>query len=775
GAGPASPTPTVIDTGITGSDRPWALTIRDDLIYLGVTDTATMSTGARVISRAVSGGAWTTALTVPLNYSRGIVWAADPPGNPVTTGQVAAQWHAWEDNPSTIWNNANSLATFFRAWAQPILSGLSFDDGGNLVMGFTDRFNYQTGVAAMYPGGTGVGDAYNRSNVTGAPVGEVLYAGRSSAGTLVLESGGTGATGGNVTATSAGNSTVVLAPSYGTAAQNRAGTVPAPGQTARQNIQHGGREFFEDSVMWDGQGSPPENTSEGVVHDETVLGAVAIVPGTSQLTATSFDPALRYNNAGNRFMSLSDGHSIDGFDQYTGGNPHFGKAGGLGGVSYLLAEAPVEIGNRVWYDADLDGIQDPDEAAINGAPVELWTADGSGDPVTQLATTTTATITGQAGTYFFRTVDASTGGTTGFVKGADYVVVFPKPASGSPTLVWPTTTPDGFAGLTWAQLTRTSPNAGSNDLTDSDPAVATGRVVVAVGETGENDHSIDAGWYGVSTFRIQKTVVGTPPAGATFSIEVASATNFRSENQLGAGGPSTTPIVDTLTYTLTAGGLETSVEEIPYGYTLTFSEPGMPAAAVSFSPNTGVGDDTGSLLIAPTGTAGGQLLTVTNSYTSIEVTKALSSAVTLPPDTTFPIEYTVEGGPIETAEVAVGPSGIVTIGGVPWGAEIEIREPLEGPFSWGGWIWRTGTWTLGATELIADGDGWVTVTGGSTTDPLELTITNHPIDAPALPFTGGVASDAFLIAGGSGVLIALALGTWHLTKRPPRRVALHRL
>ena len=53
-------------------------------------------------------------------------------------------------------------------------------------------------------------------------------------------------------------------------------------------------------------------------------------------------------------------------------------------MSFLLAEAPVEIGNRVWYDADLDGIQDPDEAAINGAPVQLWTVDGSGNPVTQL-------------------------------------------------------------------------------------------------------------------------------------------------------------------------------------------------------------------------------------------------------------------------------------------------------------------------------------------------------------------------------------------------------
>ena len=166
GAGPASPTPTVISTGLSGNDRPWAITVRDDRLYLGVTNTVTLSTGSRVISRAISGGSWTTDLTVPLNYSRGISWAADPPGNPVTTGQAAAQWHAWEDNPNTIWNNANSTVTYFRAWAQPVLSGLSFDDGGNLALGFLDRFSIQTGAAALFPGGSGSGNAYNRSNVT---------------------------------------------------------------------------------------------------------------------------------------------------------------------------------------------------------------------------------------------------------------------------------------------------------------------------------------------------------------------------------------------------------------------------------------------------------------------------------------------------------------------------------------------------------------------------------------------------------------------------------
>ena len=57
--------------------------------------------------------------------------------------------------------------------------------------------------------------------------------------------------------------------------------------------------------------------------------------------------------------------------------------------SHCSASAsPVEIGNRVWLDADLNGRQDPDEPAINGAPVQLWTADAAGAPECLIGTTT---------------------------------------------------------------------------------------------------------------------------------------------------------------------------------------------------------------------------------------------------------------------------------------------------------------------------------------------------------------------------------------------------
>jgi len=767
------------DVTLSSTHRLWAVTVWNDTIYVGVTHTRDSPMLARVISRPVSGGNWALTLKVPLNYSRGIAWAYDRPENPDTAGQPNTTWQRWENSTGDqrldeLWTSATvpGQAFGFRAWAQPILSGLTFDAGGNLVLGFADRFSLQIGTDALWPDWEPTGTRSAYKGVTVIPVGDTLYAGRTAAGTLAIENLGTAASGGTLTATSPGLSVQSRAKSYGPEG-------PAAGQTARQDVQHGGREFFEDSVRWDGRGGI--DPTEGVVHDETTLGAVTVLPGAGQVIATSFDAALNYNNGGVRFMSLLDGHSVDGFDHYVGAGASFGKGGGIGGVSMLLADAPVEIGNRVWYDADGDGIQDADEPAINGAPVELWTADTSGNPVTRLTplatdanAVRTATVNGQAGTYYFRSEDALSGGTTGFTKNGRYVVVFPKPTSGSPTLVWPAGTPTSvtsrFTGLTWAQLTRAAAAQGSDRLIDSNPDVVTGRAPVTVGGKGENDHSIDAGWVGRSTFRLQKTITGwsAAPPGTQFTVNVASATSFR-------GDPVT---VTTPSYTLTVGTPVTTSETFLYGTTLTFTETGATPSSVVFTGNPTSGQ---SLLISPTATAGGHLLGVENRYTTVAVTKALADAVTLPVGTTFPVEYQIGSAPVVSTELAVGAT--LTIPGVPLGATVKLREALPDdpdwgkPFSWGGYVWGVGTWSHDGApvEPGPDANGWITVTAGtSTTTPYALTLTNHPYVPPALPFTGGLASDAFTIAGGLALVVAVGLGIWQLSLYRRRRMPAHR-
>jgi hypothetical protein len=117
----------------------------------------------------------------------------------------------------------------------------------------------------------------------------------------------------------------------------------------------------------------------------------------------------------------------------------------------------------------------------------------------------------------------------------------------------------------------------------------------------------------------------------------------------------------------------------------------------------------------------------------------------------------------------------VTIAGIPWASTVKLREPLTGPFSWGGWVWTTGTWTQGATTLTPDASGWVTVTAPSSTTALALTLTNHPYVPPSLPFAGGLGADAFTIGGALVITIAVGLGFWHMrARRLTRRVAAHR-
>jgi len=80
-------------------------------------------------------------------------------------------------------------------------------------------------------------------------------------------------------------------------------------------------------------------------------------------------------------------------------NGTFGKAAGLGDLEVLCAEAPIELGNRIWNDLDRDGIQDPNEPGIPNVTVQLFKAG-------QLVSTTTTNATGQ---YFFNDANVAIG------------------------------------------------------------------------------------------------------------------------------------------------------------------------------------------------------------------------------------------------------------------------------------------------------------------------------------------------------------------------------
>ena len=111
----------------------------------------------------------------------------------------------------------------------------------------------------------------------------------------------------------------------------------------------------------------------------------------------------------------------------------------------------ASIGDKVWLDANANGVQDTGEAGVAGVAVKLLNAAG-----TVLATTTTDA----SGSYLFSNLAAG-----------DYAI----------QVVAPT----GYAF--------TSKDQGANDAADSDVDTATGKTVVTSLAGGENDLTWDAG------------------------------------------------------------------------------------------------------------------------------------------------------------------------------------------------------------------------------------------------------------------------------------------
>lgn len=150
----------------------------------------------------------------------------------------------------------------------------------------------------------------------------------------------------------------------------------------------------------------------------------------------------------------------------------FGRANSLGDVVALRAPAPIEIGNRVWYDRNHNGIQDPDlaiEAPVSGVTVRLY--DDSGTFITQMMTTAD-------GTYYFNETNVP----GGLQPGNFYNIRLDKAAD--------YTEAGSLAG--WMLTTA---NQGT-DVSDSDGTIINGfpNIRVQVGDFGENDHTFDFGF-----------------------------------------------------------------------------------------------------------------------------------------------------------------------------------------------------------------------------------------------------------------------------------------
>ncbi|NUT46837.1 MAG: LPXTG cell wall anchor domain-containing protein [Saccharothrix sp.] len=419
--------------------RPFAVAAHDGAVYVGGVCSAE-STQDRADLKAVvqtyDGTTFTPVLTQPLGYERGEVLA----GRNVA-GQTNG-WNPWDTRLST-WDDHEVGDRSVLIDPQPHLASLAFTRDGSMILGFRDRFMDVVGWGGLDPR---PGDNSAENGFSG---GDITMACANPAGGYSWE--GTGTCADHADDLDDG--------------QQRGGVV----------------EYFPGDYF------SQQGPAGLAAHQEAAQGAVAYIPQLQWVVSTQMDPTVNVATSGTGYYHVTTGEGpghnpTENAYEFAGRNPAngFGKAGGLGAIAYQAANAPIQIGNLVWFDGDHNGVQDPADVRLPGATINLLDADGK-----QVATTRTDA----AGEYYFGGVGAA----YELTRGAEYTVQFNVCTANTATVPGQPPATD---------LRFTLPVVGSDRVHDNnvvpptDGPLCNGYApVMAPANAGEVDHTIDAGVY----------------------------------------------------------------------------------------------------------------------------------------------------------------------------------------------------------------------------------------------------------------------------------------
>ncbi|WP_328506649.1 SdrD B-like domain-containing protein [Streptomyces sp. NBC_00391] len=374
-----------------------------------------------------SQGSFRHLFRTAMNYPRGCAYRFT--GLPATTARctkpasvgrpLSAMWEAWNQRVPTPGHLS------FVSAPQPILSNIEIADNGDLVLGFRDRFGDMQGTAT-YPF-----NARTNALVRAVAAGDVLRVCKS-------------------------------------------GTTYTPENNARCDALHGAQpnndegpghgEFYADSTRL-----------ADAHEDQVTQGGTALQPFRNRLWSTVYDPfdhhpweqgVRRWNtNKGTAEGNLTIQRTWSGDARQRA--LLFGKGNGLADLELICDRAPIQVGNRVWYDVDGDGVQDPSEPPVKGVKVTL-------DPMSPGPDL--RAYTDVNGEYYI-------GGDRGLRPNTTYRVSFDYSRADTSALPGR----PSRSALKW-----TVRNAGLNRAIDSD-VDAQGRTTVRVGDPGHVNHTVDAG------------------------------------------------------------------------------------------------------------------------------------------------------------------------------------------------------------------------------------------------------------------------------------------
>jgi Secretion system C-terminal sorting domain/SdrD B-like domain len=446
---PVTPTSTNIRSWVIpnpacsgGENRPWAIKVYRGKIYVGTVCDAQVSQLASDLKATIyefnpsgTGNFISAVLSFPLNYTKGVSLGSQ-------TG-----WYPWTNDFSKLPYFGGSNTTY----PQPILSDIEVDDDGSFILGFLDRAGMQTGVDNYSV------DVSDNTLYSGYNGGDILRAYK--------------------------NPTTC---SWELEANGKEGASSSKAATIGTNNNEGpaGGEFY----VGDNENPGSNNVNE------TSQGGLCLLRGSGEVILTVQDPLLGANLYGIKWLDNVTGTVKKEYGNlYNSTIGTFGKAASMGDIELLLPTAPIEIGNRVWLDANSNGIQDANETGINGVELELF-VDNNNDAIPYGAAIG-AVMTNVKGEWYFNnnniTGDAdpnTTGIQTKISPNIHYLI---RLATGS----W--TGGNGVGSLLNLELTAFK-IVGNGEINFSDnDATSVGlmpQIAIMIPIDGKTDHNVDFGF-----------------------------------------------------------------------------------------------------------------------------------------------------------------------------------------------------------------------------------------------------------------------------------------
>ncbi len=321
---------------------PFGLATHNERLYVGLVCTAESTNNVANLRAYVysmdqlnPGLGFRQDVTFPLNYARRF---ANYNYNAGVT--YSATWQPWTNTwPTAPFVNRNALV-----YPEPWLTGIVFD-GEDMILTLRDRM------------GDRAGNVRNTPNELPSATPKVFQIGAGD----VLR--------------------VCYNPTNQSYSLEAAGNcLGRPNRAVAENPSQGpgGDEFYhadQNNPVAGNNTTPitiPLDTREVVAHDEVTIGGVVTLPGSGTVALTAFDPlwpqAFANDNglfdAGVIWLDNETGDRTQSYRIVAGaqGGPgnNQGKSNGLGDMELVCGAAPLEIGNRVWFDDNRNGVQDGD-------------------------------------------------------------------------------------------------------------------------------------------------------------------------------------------------------------------------------------------------------------------------------------------------------------------------------------------------------------------------------------------------------------------------------